>query len=100
MKLDKNGYRPSLLKTKQYECFLCHRTCETARHEIFGASNRSKSKRYGLWVNLCPTCHTEAPYSAHRSKETRAMLQKLGQEAYEKEYGDDFLYVFGKNYKE
>ena len=58
--MDSNGYNPSLLDTEDGICYLCHTDGQTVRHEIYmGAGSRSLSKRYGLWVNLCPACHME-----------------------------------------
>lgn len=88
----------SILNSEKGECFLCHRVCRTDKHHIFGASNRNKSEEYGLFVYLCPDCHTMAPRAVHRNQEVMDWLHEIGQEAYEKEYGDDFLQVFGRNY--
>lgn len=58
--MDRNGYNPSLLDTEQGTCYLCHTNGQTVRHEIYmGTGERSLSKRFGLWVNLCPRCHAE-----------------------------------------
>ena len=58
--MDRNGYEPSILATTSGVCYLCGAYCETARHEIWGGTGeRSLSKRYGLWVNICPACHRE-----------------------------------------
>ena len=52
--MDRNGYNPSILATEDGVCMLCGLCTDTARHEIFyGTGERSLSKRYGLWVNLC-----------------------------------------------
>ena len=59
-KLDRNGYAKSIMATTAGECYLCPYIGETARHEVFyGTGTRALSKRYGLWVNLCPRCHAE-----------------------------------------
>ena len=58
--MDRNGYNPSIMATTAGECYLCHCVGDTARHEVYhGTGTRSLSKRYGLWVNLCPACHAE-----------------------------------------
>lgn len=54
-KLDKNGYAPSLFVHESFCCFRCHRFGDTARHEIYGGALRSKSKQYGLWINVGST---------------------------------------------
>ena len=56
--MDSNGYNKSLLNTEAGVCYICHCEVDTARHEVFGGNGtRAISKRYGLWVNLCPMCH-------------------------------------------
>ena len=65
-RLDSNGYARSLLDTEAGVCYLCHKYGDTARHEIFnGTGPRKLSKRFGLWVNICPACHAEV----HNDKE-------------------------------
>ena len=55
-----NGYKPSIMATTAGECYLCHFVGDTARHEVYyGTGTRELSKRYGLWVDLCPRCHDE-----------------------------------------
>ena len=73
VKLDKNGYAPSLFPHESFRCFSCGRFGETARHEIFGGSRRSASKALGLWVNVCPACHN----AIHASGELQD--QKIGE---------------------
>lgn len=58
--MDRNGYNESIMATTAGECYLCPYVGDTARHEVFyGTGTRALSKRYGLWVNLCPRCHAE-----------------------------------------
>ena len=95
--MDRNGYNKSLLDTEENICFLCKRHGDTARHEIFGASNRAFSKKLGLWINLCPSCHK----SVHSNPLDHNPLKQKGQRAFEKEYGHErFMAVFGRNYLE
>lgn len=64
--MDSNGYNKSLLDTEYGVCYLCSYHGDTARHEIFyGTGTRALSKRFGLWINLCPRCHAEV----HADKE-------------------------------
>jgi hypothetical protein len=80
VKLDRNGYAPSILDTDAGLCYVCWRHTETARHEIFfGRGRRKKSKRLGLWVNLCPRCHT----AVHNNGKYKSLKQNA-QEAIEK----------------
>lgn len=56
--MDRNGYNDSIMATTAGVCYLCGRNCATARHEVFyGTGTRALSKRYGLWINICPDCH-------------------------------------------
>ena len=96
MKLDRNGYRESLFETETGECYVCHRGCISARHEILHGPRRANSKRYGLWVNLCPHCHDEV----HREDNGKYLyLKKDAQRLFEETFPDkDFLAIFGVNY--
>lgn len=98
--VDKNGYAPSILQeAADYPCcYLCMKSAgKIDRHEVFGASNRGRSKSLGLWVNLCRSCHE----GAHRNRETALLLKRIGQKAAMECYGLDierFITEFGKNY--
>ena len=81
MSSSSNGYNPSILATTQGVCYLCHKYRETARHEIYGGSGtRALSKRYGLWVNICPECHAEV--HAYPDCEKAAQLREDALEAW------------------
>ena len=98
--LDSNGYAPSIFEADH--CFCCFLGASAtganlARHEIFGGPNRQKSKRLGLWVWLCPTCHAEI----HASGKRTLALHHVGQRAAMEYYGwtaDEFRERFGVNY--
>ena len=99
--LDENGYAPSIVNDGDF-CFCCLKGgsafgANLARHEIFGGSRREKSKRLGLWVWLCPTCHAEI----HASGKRTLALHHVGQRAVMEYYGwteCDFVREFGRNY--
>ena len=95
---DRNGYNPSILQDDTTRCFICGRTDgKLDRHEIFGASNRRKSKRLGLWVVLCRNHHEDA----HGNRAVMTALKKAGQIAAKKTYGwtnEDFIKEIGRNY--
>lgn len=99
--LDRNGYAPSIVNDGDF-CFCCLKGgsafgANLARHEIFGGSRREKSKRLGLWVWLCPTCHAEI----HASGKRTLALHHVGQRAAMEYYGwtaDEFRERFGVNY--
>lgn len=99
VKLDKNGYAPSLFAHEPFCCFRFHRFGDTARREIYGGALRSKSKQYGLWINLCPACH-----DAIRARgEKQEFYHKLGQQRAMAHYHwtvADFRRRFYKNYLE
>ena len=98
--LDQNGYAPSILTGHGPDCcFLCGRNGHLDRHEIFGASNRQKSKRIGLWVHLCRSCHESVHHNAVRMKQ----LHRFGQIEAMRHYHwtvDEFREQFGKNHLE
>lgn len=96
-KLDSNGYAPSIMPLKSFKCYHCDKYKDTARHEIFGGPLRSKSKQYGLWVNVCPTCHAEIYGSGQLQAEYHALAQHIAMQ----HYGwtvQDFRKRFYKNY--
>lgn len=98
--LDKNGYSKSLLNdnSRDYRsCYVCGRTDgKIDRHEIFFGSNRRNSKMYGMWCDLCRSCHSEV----HRGNgELDTFLKIRAQTAFEKtKTRFQFMQIFGKNY--
>ena len=76
-------------------CYLCHKCCDTARHEIYGGTGaRTLSKRYGLWVDICPECHEEV--HADPEGEKADTLDKDAREAWTAEGHtlDEFTRIF------
>ena len=97
IKLDRNGYAPSIMQ-KADRCYMCGRSGILHRHEIYGNAYRSKSKAFGLWVNLCPDCHNEVHF-VHA--EWKMELREQGQMVAQKYYGwneNDFREKFGRCY--
>lgn len=99
VKLDSNGYAPSVIEPYNTGyCFLCGKSGDLVRHEVFHGSNRTKSKALGCWVCLCPECHTRL-----HSKDPMLdwQLHKIGQlkvmAAYDWSF-EDFRERFGKSY--
>lgn len=95
--MDKNGYNPSLFDTEDGICYLTKRRVNTARHEIFNASNRQQSKKDGLWVCLAPDIH-ELVHKNHLG-----VWDSLKQEAellWIKNHGTqaEFVARYGRNY--
>ena len=93
-----NGYNKSLFNTEEGECYICKSHCDTARHEIYyGISNRAFSKALGMWINVCPRCHSKI----HSYPVDYIPLKEEGQRIFEREYGHDrFVAVFSRNYLE
>lgn len=87
------------------ECFLCGANGSTDpldRHHIFGGSNRKKSEKYGLVVDLCHhQCHIFGPNAAHQNAAVMQRLHEYGQKKAMEEQGwtvEDFIREFGRNY--
>ena len=105
MPLDKNGYSVSIVPNPYWpndgrynkRCYVCGYGGDLARHEVFPGPYRQKSKRYGLWIYLCPDCHR----IAHSIKEDTVQLKRRAQISAMNWYGwdeKDFIREFGKNY--
>lgn len=98
--LDRNGYAPSILQDDLTVCYRCgHAYQKLDRHEVFGGSNRKKSKALGLWVMLChDSCHL---HGVHKDAKEALRLKQKAQRVAMKTYEwttDDFIREFGKNY--
>lgn len=39
------------------ECYICGKYDYLQCHHVFEGANRQASERFGLTVNICPTCH-------------------------------------------
>ena len=96
--IDKNGYAPSIMQPVDRCCYICYSNLQPQRHEAIHGNNRQKAKKYGLWVNLCPTCH----YKVHNSDgKLDRQLKRNAQEAAVAVYGwstEEFIKKFGRNY--
>jgi hypothetical protein len=75
------------------QCYFCGRGQWLERHHIFPASNRKKSERDGLWVDLCHACHNEPPDGVHHNQEKNIELRKEAELAWIHErYGVKLFY--------
>lgn len=99
-----NGYNPSIIPYhSEYQCWACgaNGRGKMDRHEVFGGAYRQKSKRLGLWVNLChEPCHLTKVHAKHTIDD---QLKAEAQYCAMKEYGwtkERFIKEFGKNYWE
>ncbi len=104
VKLDRNGYAPSILQRNLEVCRRCGRNGATDhldRHEVFGGAMRSKSKELGLWVLLChDRCH-EGNKGVHRDREFDLALKRAAQRFAMQQYNwgiDEFRAMFRNNY--
>lgn len=103
MKLDRNGYAPSIMQSDISFCYACgKRAGKLDRHEPFGgAAFRDKSKALGLWIVLCHAdCH-EGRHGAHGDPTVNERYRQEAQRAAMEVYGwstADFIHEFGKNY--
>ena len=98
LKTDKNGYSASLLNNSGIRrCYNCGRTSgKIDRHEVFFGSNRNNSKMYGMWCDLCRSCHTEV-HQGDGSLNIR--LKREAQTIFEKNNSrEEFMRIFRKNY--
>lgn len=101
----------SIMQEKDGTCYLCvkfdnnyftHNVIQE-HHVVFGGfgAGRKLSEKFGLKVYLCPMHHLSSGCkdAVHRSKETKLMLCKEAQKAFEEKYPNlSFREIFGKNY--
>ena len=82
------------------QCYITGRTdCLEEHHIFYGQGRRAISERYGLKVWLTHKYHNEPPYGVHFNEDSRRALERIGQEAFEKQYPElDFMKIFGRNY--
>ena len=103
VKLDSNGYAPSIMQAADKLCYLCGSGRDLVRHEPIGGPYRAKSKRFGLWVHLCTACHEKVHSSSFMGIRGGRMLKGAAQECAEFYLNwstEKFVEEFGKNYKE
>ena len=83
------------------KCYLTGSKNGLHKHHIFGAFNRDRSEKWGLWVWLKWDRHIDnSPHrTPHNDVEIDMMLKKQGQREFEKRYSHDlFMQEFGRNY--
>ena len=91
-------YHPSLFADQDdIYCYICGSTMYVQRHELFfGRAYREKSKEYGLWLNLCSSCHDKVHFGKDHSLDEK--LKKEGQKRFEEIFSHEkFMEVFDKN---
>ena len=93
--MDSNGYNKSLFDTEDGECYICGFVGDTARHEvIYGTGNRAQSKKYGLWVALCPRCHQRV----HANQKEYEWLKEKAYNLFCEEHSREFFYKIYRRY--
>lgn len=101
VRLDRNGYAPSIMVTEAGVCWWCDKNAPTERHEIFSGPLRKKSKELGLWIDLCPECHRTGKNAVHQSKDTAVRIKNMAQIAAMNKYGwteEEFVNRFYRSY--
>lgn len=76
-------------------CYLC-KGIATEKHEVYnGGGYRDTSKRYGLVVPLCVSCHRKVHNNASLRKNMKAKVQVI----FEREFShEEYMRLFKKNY--
>ena len=92
---------------KDGTCYLCmlldgdyrRRSGLQEHHAMPGTANRKLSERYGLKVYLCMWHHTAGPNAAHNDINSRRLIQKRAQEAFERIHShEEWMEAFGRNF--
>ncbi len=92
MKLDSNGYAPSIVAPWSDD------EAGHVRHEIYyGTANRRISKANGFWVSVSPTMHRLIHEKPNAGMDL--FLKQYCQEIYERTHTrDEFIKLIGKSY--
>lgn len=92
MRLDANGYAPSIMVGWRDEGY------GNVRHEVFfGTANRRISKARGFWVSISPTVHRILHENAGSGLDL--FLKKYAQELFERTHTrEEFISLIGKSY--
>lgn len=95
----------SIIQKDKSHCFICGMNTNLEPldcHHIFGASNRTKSEKYGLKVYIHHNkCHIFGKNSVHQNAKVDKALKALAQKRAMKHYGwttEQFREIFRKNY--
>lgn len=98
VKLDRNGYAPSIAFNES-GCPICgRRDRPLQRHEAFHGAYRDKSKRLGCWLYVCDICHDRIH---HKDAALDLYVKRLMQTLATEHYGwtvEQFRSEYGKNY--
>ena len=104
----KDKDRFSIIMPGLKRCYVCGTTENLHLHEVFGGSNRAKSKEYGLVIALCGPHHNMSNSGIHFNKALDEHVKKQAEKYWimencdeslsEEEKIQEFIKVFGKNY--
>ena len=90
----------SIIQTEK-ECFICKRKGRLDRHHcMHGTANRKLAEEDGLWVWLCPDCHTLSDTAVHRNASFDLVVKRHAQRVWESKCGnrEEWLKHYGKSY--
>lgn len=86
--------------SNEKECLVCKTPFNLHKHHIFFGPNRKNSEKYGCWCYLCGRHHNQSNEGVHFNKTLDNKLKKYAQQKFEEAYPEqDFLKIFGRNYK-
>jgi len=90
----------SILTEDWEHCFVCQSSRNLQEHHvIFGTANRKNSEKYGLTIPLCIDCHTGTK-GVHNNRQLDLYLKRIAQLEFEREHSyEEFMTVFGRNYR-
>lgn len=101
----------SIISQEEGMCFLCEHMLKNYQkhayleehHIFYGSSNRSKSERYGLKINLCMYHHrgdiNGRKEAIHFNHDIDIMIKKFAQQIFEKDKTRElFIKEFGKSW--
>ena len=86
------------MERRMRKCHLCGRNWAIEKHHVFGGSNRKKSEKHGMTVDLCASCH-RGPHGVHQDAEQNKRLKAGFQGKFEETHSrEEFRRIFGKSY--
>ena len=85
-------------------CILCGRDYATHTHHLItGSAGRSFSERFGLTIDICPSCHNGAVLPEdriHGNPRAEDLSKMLGQAIWERNYYKDLFYQLNRGHDE
>lgn len=103
----KDSERYSIVVKDLSRCYICG-SSPTHIHEIFGGSNRAKSKEDGMCIGLCAFHHNGSKFGVHFNKELDDRIKQQAERIWIDKYTSKdlsmeeriqkFINRFGRNY--